>query len=83
MTAVLTVIGWAGKRFSGKLDKHMEKVEDFMGNTRESSAIVKVRLDNSERRLDDHDKRIGVAQQVHEIHGIVREMHDKGCGATA
>lgn len=73
LTLVLSGIGWAGKRFSGKLDKHMDKVEGFMGDTREHKAVVNVRLDNVERQ-------VSVSRHVNETHQMVKEMHERGCG---
>lgn len=83
LTGVMGLVTWAAKRFSARLDRHMERVDGFMGDAREHRATTNVRLDNAERRQNDFERRLNSAQQIGEIHDMVTDMKGRGCGQTS
>ena len=87
MTLVMSVIGWFAKQSFGKLDKHMERVEQFMAESSRSEAVMRTELRHhdekfagQERWIQSIEARVNDSRMIGQIHAMTSEMHERGCG---
>lgn len=73
LTIVMSALGWAGKRFSGKLDKHMDKVEGFMDRSGKNEVRTDERLKHLEKEIENRPL-------IRDTHRMVSDMRSNGCG---
>lgn len=80
MTLVLGGLGWLGRRLSGRIERHMDEVAKFMVASGKSDVAFELRLDHHEQRFTTLEQRVNESRRIGEIHKMVGDMHDKGCG---
>jgi hypothetical protein len=84
---VMSVVGLLIKRSFGKLDRHMERVERFMEESGKNDVAVALELKHHgekfahyQRWLETHEQRLNDQRITQEIHGMVRDIHERGGG---
>ena len=76
---VMTIVGWALNRSFGRIDEHMKTVAGFMSQSAKEQAVMANELKNQNHRLQSVEQRVNSAVRIEEIHGMVSEIHGKGC----
>lgn len=87
LTAIGTVCAYLLKRSFGKLDAHMTRVEKFIEESGKTDVATALELKHHgekfahhQRWLETHEQRLNDQRIATEVHSMVREIHERGCG---